>query len=175
MSIAVGWVVYRVTSPQGIEVGTTLARHHTPLTQEIQLETPPSSPAAASAAAEEEPTDSGRRYTVKASEDVYAVCIRFGVSPSDLKRLNKLDSSDLKPGMVLKIPDGASPPPQEAEQAPEPEDEDFGQTYTPKAGEDLYAVCIRFGVSPSDLKRLNKLDSSDLKPGMVLKIPRDNQ
>ena len=50
-----------------------------------------------------------------------------------------------------------------------------GQTYTVKAGEDLYAVAIRWGVSPSDLKALNNLSSSDLKEGMVLKIPSGAQ
>lgn len=45
------------------------------------------------------------------------------------------------------------------------------QVYTVKEGEDLYAVAIRWGVSPSDLKTLNNLSSNDLKAGMTLKIP----
>lgn len=45
------------------------------------------------------------------------------------------------------------------------------QTYTVKEGEDLYAVAIRWGVSPSDLKSLNNLTGSELKAGSVLKIP----
>ena len=45
------------------------------------------------------------------------------------------------------------------------------QTYTVKEGEDLYAVAIRWGVSPSDLKALNNLTSTELKAGAVLKIP----
>ena len=45
------------------------------------------------------------------------------------------------------------------------------QTYTVKEGEDLYAVAIRWGVSPSDLKALNNLTTTDLKAGTVLKIP----
>jgi LysM repeat protein len=49
------------------------------------------------------------------------------------------------------------------------------QTYTVKEGEDLYAVAIRWGVSPSDLKALNNLTSTDLKAGMVLRIPASAQ
>jgi len=49
------------------------------------------------------------------------------------------------------------------------------QTYTVKEGEDLYAVAIRWGVSPSDLKALNNLTSTDLKAGMVLQIPASAQ
>lgn len=45
------------------------------------------------------------------------------------------------------------------------------QTYTVKEGKDLYAVAIRWGVSPSDLKSLNNLTGSELKAGSILKIP----
>jgi LysM repeat protein len=45
------------------------------------------------------------------------------------------------------------------------------QTYAVKEGEDLYAVAIRWGVSPSDLKALNNLTATELKAGTVLKIP----
>ena len=38
-------------------------------------------------------------------------------------------------------------------------------------GQDVYAVAIRWGVSPAELKALNNLTSSDLQPGQVLKIP----
>lgn len=49
------------------------------------------------------------------------------------------------------------------------------QTYTVKEGEDLYQVAIRWGASPSDLKALNNLTSSELKAGTVLKIPGSAQ
>lgn len=55
--------------------------------------------------------------------------------------------------------------------APAPAAESNAQTYTVKEGEDLYAVAIRWGVSPSDLKALNNLTSTELKAGTVLKIP----
>ena len=48
------------------------------------------------------------------------------------------------------------------------------ETYTVKDGEDVYAVAIRWGVSPSDLKALNNLTSNELKAGQVLKIPRNS-
>ena len=48
------------------------------------------------------------------------------------------------------------------------------QMYTVKDGEDLYAVAIRWGVSPSDLKALNNLTGSELKAGDQLKIPSGN-
>jgi len=45
------------------------------------------------------------------------------------------------------------------------------QTYVVKEGEDLYAVAIRWGVSPSELKALNNLTTHELQPGQTLKIP----
>ena len=45
------------------------------------------------------------------------------------------------------------------------------QKHTVKAGEDAYAVAIRWGVSPSDIQDLNKLPSTELKEGQVLLIP----
>lgn len=52
-----------------------------------------------------------KTYTVKEGEDVYAVAIRWGVSPAELKALNNLTSSDLQAGQVLKIPAVAAPAP----------------------------------------------------------------
>ena len=52
-----------------------------------------------------------KTYTVKEGEDVYAVAIRWGVSPAELKSLNNLTSSDLQAGQVLKIPAVATPAP----------------------------------------------------------------
>ena len=45
------------------------------------------------------------------------------------------------------------------------------QTYTVKEGEDVYAVAIRWGVSPKEITALNNLKSIELEPGKVLKIP----
>ncbi len=61
-------------------------------------------PAAAAAAV----PAAAKTYTVKEGEDVYAVAIRWGVSPDELKALNNLTSSDLQPGQVLKIPASAA-------------------------------------------------------------------
>jgi LysM repeat protein len=76
-------------------------------------------------------------------------------------------------------PEGVTPPPAPVDAgampAPAPAPAGNTQTYTVKEGEDLYAVAIRWGVSPSDLKALNNLTSTDLKAGMVLRIPASAQ
>jgi LysM repeat protein len=45
------------------------------------------------------------------------------------------------------------------------------QNHTVVAGEDLYAVAIRWGVGTADIKAANNLTGSELVPGTVLKIP----
>lgn len=71
------------------------------------------------------------------------------------------------PAAAEPAPAAAAP----AAAAPAPAADANTQTYTVKEGEDLYAVAIRWGVSPSDLKALNNLTSTELKAGTVLKIP----
>ncbi|MFZ4394968.1 MAG: LysM peptidoglycan-binding domain-containing protein [Kiritimatiellia bacterium] len=65
----------------------------------------------APAAARPAPAPESKAYTVKEGEDVYAVAIRWGVSPAELKALNNLSTSDLQAGQVLKIPVVAAPAP----------------------------------------------------------------
>jgi LysM repeat protein len=68
---------------------------------------PASAPAGEAAPVMTAPADSNvQTYTVKEGEDLYAVAIRWGVSPSDLKALNNLTSTEVKAGTVLKIPGG---------------------------------------------------------------------
>ncbi len=47
--------------------------------------------------------------------------------------------------------------------------------YTVKEGEDLYAVAIRWGVSPNEIKTLNGLAGHELEAGKTIKIPQEKQ
>jgi LysM repeat protein len=74
------------------------------------------------------------------------------------------------PAPVPPAPDAAGLVPAPAGVVPAPAPANV-QTYTVKEGEDLYAVAIRWGVSPSELKALNNLTTHELQPGQTLKIP----
>jgi len=137
------------------------------------------------------PEGSEQTHTVKAGEDIYTVAVRWNVSPSAIKKLNNLTAPDLEEGQVLKIPsnDAAAPSlrneeieaaqvtPPSQRQAVEPKQgvtpEGSEQTHTVKAGEDVYSIAVRWGVSPTDLKAFNKLTSADLQVGQVLIISRN--
>ncbi len=51
-----------------------------------------------------------RTHTVQPGEDVFSVAIRWGVTPVEVRELNKIEGNVLKPGTELKIP----PPPMPA-------------------------------------------------------------
>jgi LysM repeat protein len=108
---------------------------------------------------------------------------------TDAKKVDSLKVEAVKPPAEVKPIEAVTPPPVDtnttvAPVTPVPADPAVtppvapaanAQTYTVKEGEDLYAVAIRWGVSPSDLKALNNLTTTDLKAGMVLQIPASAQ
>jgi LysM repeat protein len=101
-------VVPAPTEVKPVEVAPVAGTNSAPAPAEV---TPPPAPAPADAgtvpAPAPAPAGNTQTYTVKEGEDLYAVAIRWGVSPSDLKALNNLTSTDLKAGMVLRIPASA--------------------------------------------------------------------
>ena len=108
---------------------------------------------------------------------------------TDVKKVDPVKVEAVTPPVEVKPVEAVTPPPVDtnttvAPVTPAPADPAVtppvapaanAQTYTVKEGEDLYAVAIRWGVSPSDLKALNNLTSTDLKAGMVLQIPASAQ
>jgi LysM repeat protein len=108
---------------------------------------------------------------------------------TDVKKVDPVKVEAVTPPVEVKPVEAVTPPPVDtnttvAPVTPAPADPAVmppvapaanAQTYTVKEGEDLYAVAIRWGVSPSDLKALNNLTTTDLKAGMVLQIPASAQ
>lgn len=108
--------------------------------------------------------DSGQTYTVRTGDTLYDIARDHSVSVSALKQANGLQSSRIYPGKELRIPapTGTSAP---ARTAPSP------GTYRVQKGDTLYDIARRFGISISDLRRANGLQSSRIYPGDVLRIP----
>jgi len=52
-----------------------------------------------------------RTHTVQPGEDIFAVALRWGVTPIDLRELNNINGNVLVPGTELKIPPPAMPAP----------------------------------------------------------------
>jgi len=95
-------------------------------------------------------------YIVKAGDTLYGIANRYGVSVADIIELNDLNTTVLSVGQQLLIPNQAT---------------DNVTTYTVKAGDTLYNIANRFGVSVNEIISSNNLNSTTLQIGQVLTIP----
>ena len=87
-----------------------------------------------------------------------------------LKRANRMTGNALRVGQKLEIPTGNEPKapvvqPSRSGEAPE------AGIYRVKAGDSLYEIAGRFGVSVNALKAVNGLEGSTLRVGQKLVIP----
>ncbi len=105
----------------------------------------------------------GNYYTVKAGDTLYGIASKYGVSVDELKSANNLSSNTLSIGMTLVIP--------EVLEEPGVSDENI---YTVKAGDTLYAIANKYGMSVSELKALNNLTSNTLSIGQKLVVSEGN-
>jgi putative chitinase len=102
-----------------------------------------------------------RTYTVLRGDTLSAIAVRFAVSLAELQQVNNISDPDaIYPGQQLRIPGAAAAP--------------TGQpkTYTVRAGDTLYSIATRFGVTVWALQVANNLANPDqIYVGQELKIP----
>ena len=97
-------------------------------------------------------------YTVVKGDTLYSIANKLDTSVSELKKINNLSSNLLKVGQVLKVPTKVI---------------DLGDTeiYQVQAGDTLYSIANKYGISLSELKAINNLDSDLLSIGQLLNVP----
>ena len=111
-------------------------------------------------------------YRVKAGDSLYRIAKKFRVSPESIRRANGLEGDALNVNQSLLIPAGKS-----QRKVPEPaaskeENGADARVHVVKRGETLAAVSEKTGISVSEIKRLNGLKSSRLKPGQRLVLAK---
>lgn len=96
-------------------------------------------------------------YTVRRGDTLWALSRRFGTSVDILAELNHIQDPDLiYTGQTLQIP-GEAP---------------GYRTYTVKAGDTLWGISRRYGVTVGQIAALNGIQNPDLiYPGQVFQIP----
>lgn len=115
-----------------------------------------------------------RSHTVSAGETFYAIARRYGVTPAQLRALNPdVDMNALEVGDVLRLPAGArdrnasARPQQAAAQQPAR----GSRTHTVAAGETLFGIARRYGVTVEAIRRANGMDTDQVRAGQRLVIP----
>lgn len=96
--------------------------------------------------AEDEPY----RYTVRKGDTLLAISKKFSVPVTEIREMNDLRSTKLKPGQQL-IVKRTGP-----------------RTYTVQKGDNIYKIARKFDIDLDELKGMNDLETDILKPGQKL-------
>jgi membrane-bound lytic murein transglycosylase D len=108
-------------------------------------------------------------HTVKKGETLSHIAIKYHISSSVIAKANKMSRrSSIRAGQKLKIPLRGGKGSDLLSYENEPEQDD--NTYRAKKGDTLKVIAKRFNTNTSRLKKLNRLTSSLLYEGQVLKV-----
>jgi membrane-bound lytic murein transglycosylase D len=105
-------------------------------------------------------------YRVKSGDVLGTIASRHGVNVSQIKQWNNLSSNIIKVGQQLKVA------PEESKAVAAVKSGPSGQTlYTVQPGDSLWIISRKNpGLTVEQLKRLNNLNSNNIKPGQKLII-----
>lgn len=105
-------------------------------------------------------------YTVKSGDSLYSIARRYNTTVDEIMKLNYFDTTNLKVGQVIRIPEMFTP-----------DDEMYLPeyiNYTVKKGDSLYSISKQYNMNVNDLIKDNNLNNSNLYIGQVLKIKTNN-
>ncbi len=107
-------------------------------------------------------------YTVRSGDTLSEIAEKHGTTVSKLKELNGLSSNKINVGQKLRVKGSA---PASSGQKVQTASGNY-ITYTVKSGDSFYTIAKNYpGISAQNIMDFNGMDSSKIKPGMVIKIP----
>jgi LysM repeat protein len=114
---------------------------------------------------EPESLQPGGTYVVQAGDTLFRIAQRYGITVEALARANNITNINrLDIGTVLTIPGPGDVPP-----APEPGEE---QIHVVQAGETLFRIALRYGVTVEELASYNDIaDPARIDVGQQIRIP----
>lgn len=97
-------------------------------------------------------------YKVMKGDTLYSIAKKLDTTVDELKKINNLDNNILSIGEVIKIPTKTI---------------DTGETelYQVKAGDTLYGIANKYGITLKELKAINNLTNDKLAIGQLLNVP----
>lgn len=107
-------------------------------------------------------SSSTQQYAVKAGDSLWAIANQHGLTVTQLKNLNSLGSDTIYVGQVLKIATSSV--------APKTSSNSDHATYTVKAGDSLWQLAVKFGLTVTQIKANNHLTSDIIYVGQQLKL-----
>lgn len=93
-------------------------------------------------------------HTVQRGETLYSISREYGITVTEIREWNRLESDNLQTGIQLRI----APPSRNA------------TVHTVQEGETLFAISRRYGVTIAEIEQWNDLRTNVLAPGMDLTI-----
>lgn len=127
----------------------------------------------------------GAVHTVRWKDTLLGIAKKYNTTTKKLMEINQLKSSTLKVGQTIIVKErgsrtdmkknkensntGIKPKVQEIKHKTQKPLE--AKSYKVKGGDSLWAISKKFKVKVEDLKKLNKIGSSPLKPGQQILIP----
>ncbi|BDD08798.1 hypothetical protein FUAX_12300 [Fulvitalea axinellae] len=106
-------------------------------------------------------------HTVLPKETLYGIARKYGVTVAQLKEWNSLADGNLAVGQTLQVSTtGGSTSATNAGSSKA----NASKTHTVQAGEYLYGIARKYGVSVGDLKEWNSLTDGNVSIGQVLKL-----
>lgn len=106
-------------------------------------------------------------YKVKSGDVLGSIASKHGVSVTQVKEWNNLNSNLIKVGQTLYIYNGKGPA---AESLADNSSNSGQRTYTVRPGDSLWIISQKHSLSVDQIKRLNNLNSNNIKPGQKLII-----
>jgi cell wall-associated NlpC family hydrolase len=106
-------------------------------------------------------------YTIKKGDSLYKISKKFGVSVEEIKTKNKIATSRIKLGKKIIVP--TSTHPQTIEKAEATHDTQY---HIVKKGDTLSAISKKYSIPLSELREINNLGSTKIKPGQKLLVKR---
>ena len=98
-------------------------------------------------------------YTVKPGDTLWGISNQYGVSVTELARINNVTADKLRVGQVLTIPSKSGTNPSNM------------FIYTVQKGDSLYSIAKKYYTTVNDIIDINNLTNLTLKIGQKLRIP----
>jgi membrane-bound lytic murein transglycosylase D len=119
-------------------------------------------------------------YQVKSGDYLGSIAKKHNVSVAKIKQWNNLKSDNIRIGQKLVIYRGGSAPASSSKSSSSGKTTKSSAsnakghtTYTVKSGDSFYSIAKNYpGVSAQNIMDYNGISSSNLKPGMTIKIPQ---